>query len=109
MAVFVLSTSCATENYSLSLHDALPIFARRPTRRVASSKTRAGASSFARGLAQLLACSEDRKSTRLNSSHMSMSYAGVCLKKKIENEGITPSAICSLILLNDVPEVVELE
>src|SRR5690242_21593910 len=25
----------------------------------------------------------DRKSTRLNSSHMSISYAGFCLKKKI--------------------------
>src|SRR5690242_9646347 len=27
-------------------------------------------------------CSEDRKSTRLNSSHMSISYAVFCLKKK---------------------------
>src|SRR4051812_49858245 len=29
---------------------------------------------------------EDRKSTRLNSSHMSISYAVFCLKKKIERE-----------------------
>src|SRR5438067_8280951 len=28
------------------------------------------------------ACSEDRKSTRLNSSHVSISYAVFCLKKK---------------------------
>src|SRR5690242_20781662 len=28
----------------------------------------------------------DRKSTRLNSSHMSISYAVFCLKKKIHNE-----------------------
>src|SRR5690242_21246568 len=28
----------------------------------------------------------DRKSTRLNSSHMSISYAVFCLKKKKENE-----------------------
>src|SRR5690242_21323425 len=28
------------------------------------------------------ACGEDRKSTRLNSSHMSISYAVFCLKKK---------------------------
>src|SRR5438477_7137577 len=27
-------------------------------------------------------CAEDRKSTRLNSSHMSISYAVFCLKKK---------------------------
>src|SRR5690242_21166640 len=29
-------------------------------------------------------CLGDRKSTRLNSSHMSISYAVFCLKKKIE-------------------------
>src|SRR6266480_1477855 len=29
---------------------------------------------------------EDRKSTRLNSSHMSISYAVFCLKKKKEND-----------------------
>src|SRR5690242_20972052 len=29
-----------------------------------------------------LMCDEDRKSTRLNSSHMSISYAVFCLKKK---------------------------
>src|SRR5690349_23457048 len=29
-----------------------------------------------------LACSEDRKSTRLNSSHVEISYAVFCLKKK---------------------------
>src|SRR5690242_21432487 len=38
---------------------------------------------------------EDRKSTRLNSSHMSISYAVFCLKKKkyatkTASEGITP-------------------
>src|SRR5690242_21499473 len=31
------------------------------------------------------ACSADRKSTRLNSSHMSISYAVFCLKKKKKN------------------------
>src|SRR5690242_21516566 len=30
----------------------------------------------------LCACRQDRKSTRLNSSHMSISYAVFCLKKK---------------------------
>src|SRR5689334_23567615 len=30
--------------------------------------------------------SEDRKSTRLNSSHSSISYAVFCLKKNIKNE-----------------------
>src|SRR4051812_49646523 len=34
------------------------------------------------GLIEKLQISEDRKSTRLNSSHMSISYAVFCLKKK---------------------------
>src|SRR5438477_1350663 len=32
--------------------------------------------------AGMLSCGPDRKSTRLNSSHMSISYAVFCLKKK---------------------------
>src|SRR5437867_9489068 len=39
---------------------------------------------FAKELFQVLACkSSDRKSTRLNSSHRTISYAVFCLKKKI--------------------------
>src|SRR5438477_8875393 len=34
------------------------------------------------------AYSEDRKSTRLNSSHMSISYAVFCLKKKKKNKQV---------------------
>src|SRR5690242_21433373 len=33
--------------------------------------------------------SEDRKSTRLNSSHMSISYAVFCLKKKNKNKNLS--------------------
>src|SRR5438067_7352687 len=33
-------------------------------------------------------CSPDRKSTRLNSSHVSISYAVFCLKKKIDKQRI---------------------
>src|SRR5690242_21522528 len=40
----------------------------------------------------------DRKSTRLNSSHMSISYAVFCLKKKINNKKK------SYILVNDYHE-----
>src|SRR5260221_9190445 len=35
----------------------------------------------------LQACSGDRKSTRLNSSHTVISYAVFCLKKKSVNDG----------------------
>src|SRR5256885_9809764 len=38
-------------------------------------------------------CLPDRKSTRLNSSHLVISYAGFCLKKKNE----TYITVCSLI------------
>src|SRR5690348_17995680 len=37
---------------------------------------------LAEGLADALVTHEDRKSTRLNSSHPSISYAVFCLKKK---------------------------
>src|SRR5690625_6641793 len=33
---------------------------------------------------------EDRKSTRLNSSHVASSYAVLCFKKKINNEIMSP-------------------
>src|SRR5690625_5824219 len=33
-------------------------------------------------MSQTLICREDRKSTRLNSSHVAISYAVFCLKKK---------------------------
>src|SRR5690242_7739076 len=36
----------------------------------------------------LMPMAADRKSTRLNSSHMSISYAVFCLKKKILRHGI---------------------
>src|SRR5439155_8151391 len=36
----------------------------------------------------------DRKSTRLNSSHVAISYAGFCLKKKIESARAKRSRIC---------------
>src|SRR5690606_41841583 len=36
----------------------------------------------ARGFAQVFGAREDRKSTRLNSSHVKISYAVFCLKKK---------------------------
>src|SRR5206468_9494184 len=48
---------------------------------------------------------EDRKSTRLNSSHDQISYAVFCLKKKKRSQGslsIT-EPICSLILFTATP------
>src|SRR5690242_21915210 len=84
---FVLFTDTATtEIYTLSLHDALPIWDGAQSRaaqggRGAHPRSREAAARLRRGEV----CGRsggDRKSTRLNSSHMSISYAVFCLKKK---------------------------
>src|SRR5690348_17400033 len=76
---FFFNDPATTEIYTLSLHDALPISGAVQT--------------FDDGVAQELGVAEgvvdaellDRKSTRLNSSHPSISYAVFCLKKKKKN------------------------
>src|SRR5438067_8443161 len=82
---FFFNDPATTEIYTLSLHDALPISLRvRPFTRALLPP---------RGLllrlrlARLVGTGSgrpflDRKSTRLNSSHVSISYAVFCLKKK---------------------------
>src|SRR6266480_6540681 len=70
---FFFNDPATTEIYTLSLHDALPICWRSLR---APSTTSAGSCSTG--------TPADRKSTRLNSSHMSISYAVFCLKKKKE-------------------------
>src|SRR5204863_7574523 len=93
--------------YTLSLHDALPIYASalspasprgcrrapgphessgRAGLRVLPSAPRDRPAIRPRGFATALdACRGDRKSTRLNSSHVEISYAVFCLKKKMVN------------------------
>src|SRR2546426_6558255 len=44
----------------------------------------------------------DRKSTRLNSSHLVISYAVFCLKKK----NPAPGGAISVVILGEIPEVV---
>src|SRR5580693_10092363 len=70
---FFFNDTATTEIYTLSLHDALPISACTPGPPVAPLRARRCHSS------------RDRKSTRLNSSHSSISYAVFCLKKKKKN------------------------
>src|SRR5690606_40387900 len=91
-----------TELYTLSLHDALPIFAFVLIRDILHKEHGQHIVFVLTGIhtaAQLVAagpkggvkfgflnghgCSlQDRKSTRLNSSHVKISYAVFCLKKK---------------------------
>src|SRR5436190_24384893 len=73
---FFFNVTATTEIYTLSLHDALPIFPRST-----GSPGRAGSGRAPRSAAR--SCRRrDRKSTRLNSSHTVISYAVFCLKKK---------------------------
>src|SRR5215475_14863048 len=67
---FFFNDTATTEIYTLSLHDALPIYVRRPEWRSGGSHSRRCQPDI------------DRKSTRLNSSHVKISYAVFCLKKK---------------------------
>src|SRR2546430_10193758 len=72
---FFFNDTATTEIYTLSLHDALPIFFQRCfSARSSSSRFSAPSTAWATG--------RDRKSTRLNSSHSQISYAVFCLKKK---------------------------
>src|SRR5256885_13008062 len=77
---FFFNDTATTEIYTLSLHDALPISLRlRPTLiRENEIELRHGM----RLNATLRRDNIDRKSTRLNSSHLVISYAVFCLKKK---------------------------
>src|SRR5690348_18420895 len=72
---FFFNDTPTTEIYTLSLHDALPIL----TICWAGFSAWLTSAPVARSLT---AATEDRKSTRLNSSHPSISYAVFCLKKK---------------------------
>src|SRR2546430_17465381 len=80
---FFFNDTATTEIYTLSLHDALPICLAEVGyvgTTLAEIARRAGVSP---GLvAHYFDDKEDRKSTRLNSSHSQISYAVFCLKKK---------------------------
>src|SRR5688572_32713669 len=76
---FLLHDSAASDNYALSLHDALPISS--ATFSVGAVGQGALAYQWARN-GTALPGQTDRKSTRLNSSHSQISYAVFCLKKK---------------------------
>src|SRR2546430_13046684 len=93
LTLFFFNDTATTEIYTLSLHDALPIlrmparppqwtvegFARQLWRLRASLQTRHAGVYWGLTATEH---SEDRKSTRLNSSHSQISYAVFCLKKK---------------------------
>src|SRR3712207_7990768 len=91
---FFFNDTATTEIYTLSLHDALPIWRRcvaadgesDPGLRADARRARPGRgrriADPGRADPGDPAGAGDRKSTRLNSSHANISYAVFCLKKK---------------------------
>src|SRR2546426_7572736 len=73
---FFFNDTATTEIYTLSLHDALPISCSRAVNCCQSGSTSKTGSCTRPPI--------DRKSTRLNSSHLVISYAVFCLKKKTQ-------------------------
>src|SRR2546430_12595830 len=87
---FFFNDTATTEIYTLSLHDALPIYDPQPGARDRSGTRAARPRRYSHPQRKRtrLPGTEDRKSTRLNSSHSQISYAVFCLKKK--NKKWTP-------------------
>src|SRR5690349_22533685 len=85
---FFFNDTATTEIYTLSLHDALPIW--RP-----GCLPRPGADPRPHGAGDGV-LEPDRKSTRLNSSHVEISYAVFCLKKKKSSPPTLPIPIVIL-------------
>src|SRR3712207_6892615 len=101
---FFFNDTATTEIYTLSLHDALPIYSAFTVSNIITTTGFITADSdrwdpatqvvivllmFVGGCAGSTAGGikviRDRKSTRLNSSHANISYAVFCLKKKKKN------------------------
>src|SRR5688500_19550480 len=92
LSFFFFTATSTTEIYTLSLHDALPIYWH-----LLDQPLHSGVQNLIRDLNRLYLdhdalwtadgeAAGDRKSTRLNSSHLVISYAVFCLKKKIKQK-----------------------
>src|SRR5262245_66530189 len=84
---FFFNATASSEIHTLSLHDALPILATGRLQLLVEPSQLVVHPVEVRGEgAQLIPVGDgnvsDRKSTRLNSSHLGISYAVFCLKKK---------------------------
>src|SRR5437867_9543780 len=95
LLIFFFNDPATTDIYTLSLHDALPIYRGHELGvalgidNVDARAEHSNGGGGARQTAAMRRCvdadrepRQDRKSTRLNSSHRTISYAVFCLKKK---------------------------
>src|SRR2546427_12527630 len=91
--LFFFNDTATTEIYTLSLHDALPILKHADAGHFASAAKLDVISAGKIILAVEFPPRhvQDRKSTRLNSSHSQISYAVFCLKKKKKNNDTNTS------------------
>src|SRR5258708_27166557 len=80
--LFFFNDTATTEIYTLSLHDALPIYRPGRTKSRPPNATDGPPRYALRWPRQPPGSEPDRKSRRLNSSHQIISYAVFCLKKK---------------------------
>src|SRR3712207_6875438 len=100
MCIFFFNDTATTEIYTLSLHDALPIYTFLSEGSLEITFWAMGRYTSPQTFKGLFISSSkvwvtapsielDRKSTRLNSSHANISYAVFCLKKKKKTPTIT--------------------
>src|SRR5256885_3990106 len=99
---FFFNDTATTEIYTLSLHDALPICA-SVTKDYVVVDAATGAVATSWDIIMNYTPVDpgypggDRKSTRLNSSHLVISYAVFCLKKKKKEHKYTSIFSCSVM------------
>src|SRR5205807_8818300 len=79
---FFFNDTATTEIYTLSLHDALPIYEKSPIHFIRDRPFAHRSADVSNDPVCIPTNRRDRKSTRLNSSHLVISYAVFCLKKK---------------------------
>src|SRR5207253_4643393 len=100
--LFFFNDPATTEIYTLSLHDALPIS--HAQRHCGHDSTMTVYDPGPRSW-----WFQDRKSTRLNSSHVAISYAVFCLKKKKIQNYIENILFQSLILLTHLTLIINIQ
>src|SRR5438094_8207811 len=91
LLLFFFNDTATPEIYTLSLHDALPISENAHARRSPAVHCQSPGAPIRR-----VKRAGDRKSTRLNSSHRTISYAVFCWKKKTHHVSEGPADVSPL-------------
>src|SRR5256885_8918876 len=107
--IFFFNDTATTEIYTLSLHDALPICKRRRFESNGPSPEHEGNGDVHWVTREPVWPGEDRKSTRLNSSHLVISYAVFCLKKNKKFVGkLRTAALKTCTVVFEIPRFTEI-